>query len=87
MTAPHQRSGLNGLVPFVLGAAGWVTVKAKFSKVVVPRNGMLKVATSNGPEPPAVDTLVGVSVRSLLAVPTVAPEPLAVPRTRRQRRY
>jgi hypothetical protein len=65
--APPQGPG-NGLAPFVLVA-------------VVPKSGMLKVATSNMPEPPAVDTFVGVTVRLVLAVPTVAPGPLAAPRT------
>jgi hypothetical protein len=80
VTTVPPRSGWNGLLPFVLIDAGSFTWRTNWDNVVVPRNGMLKVATLKLPEPPMVVTFEADDVRSVLELPVTAPEPLALGR-------
>ena len=66
VTTVPPRSGWNGLLPFVLIDAGSFTWRTNWDNVVVPRNGMLKVATLKLPEPPMVVTFEADDVRSVL---------------------
>ena len=76
-------SRLNGLLPFVLVVAGRLRLIWKLSNNIGPvsRPGAEKFAPLKLPLPPTVDTFVGVTVRSVVAVPVIAPKPVAVPKT------